>query len=302
MSPIIRRTGEEFTIPSKYLLLILSLVSCALMIITFKTSLFTGPLNSFSGIFIVPFQNGITTVGTYLKDQSDKLAEITRLQDENARLKDEVSKLTMENSDLKKQQYDLTEFRELNDLKDQYSDYRNSMVAANVIGKEDGNWYHSFIIDKGSDDGIEVDMNVLANGGLVGRVTNVGPKWARVLSIISDNSSLAAEDRSSKSRNILFVHGDLKTYKDGVITFSKLNDIADEVAVGDEIVTSNISDKYLSGILVGHITEIKKDADNLTKVGKISPVADFDHLNLVLVIKEKKEDHLDDYKNQKNSN
>ena len=295
MSPIIRRTGEEFTIPSKYLLLILSLVSCALMIITFKTSLFTGPLNSFSSVIVVPFQNGITSVGTYLKDTSDKLAEITRLQDENARLKDKIAELTMENSDLKQQQYDLTEFRELNELKNQYEDYRDKMTAAVVIGKESENWYSTFIINKGTVDGITADMNVLANGGLVGRVTEVGPDWARVLSIISDNSKVTGEVRPSRSW--LMVSGDLEGYHNGYITFSKLSDPADKVNKGDEVVTSNVSDKYLPGILVGHITEIEKDQNGLTKVGKITPVADFDHLNVVLVIKDKKESHKDKKEN-----
>ena len=66
MSPIIKRRGEEFTLPSKYLLFILTLLCIGTIVITFNTNLFTGPLNSFAGIFVVPFQKGITTVGTYM--------------------------------------------------------------------------------------------------------------------------------------------------------------------------------------------------------------------------------------------
>ena len=62
MSPIIKRRGEEFTLPSKYLLFILTIVCTALIVITFNTNLFTGPLNSFAGVFVVPFQKGITSV------------------------------------------------------------------------------------------------------------------------------------------------------------------------------------------------------------------------------------------------
>ena len=91
MSPIVKRRGEEFTLPSKYLLFILTIVCVGMIIITFNTSLFTGPLNSFAGVFVVPFQKGMTTVGTFLRDTTDKLSSITKLLDENEELKDRKS-------------------------------------------------------------------------------------------------------------------------------------------------------------------------------------------------------------------
>ena len=93
MSPIIRRRGEEFTLPSKYLLFILTGVCVLTIIITFNTSIFTGPLNSFAGVFVVPFQKGITTVGSFLRDTKDKLSSITQLLDENERLKEQIDEL-----------------------------------------------------------------------------------------------------------------------------------------------------------------------------------------------------------------
>ena len=151
---------------------------------------------------------------------------------------------------------------------------------------EPGNWYHSFVIDKGSDDGIMIDMNVIAGGGLVGRVIDVGPDWAKVQSIIADNAAVSGMVLSSSDN--LIVSGDLELYKQGFISFSKLVDEADRVSIGDKVVTSNISDKYLPGILIGYISTLDDDSNNLTKSGRITPAVDFEHMNEVLVLLDQK--------------
>ena len=280
MSPIIRRRGEEFTLPSKYLLFILTVLCVATIVITFNTSLFNGPLNSFAGVFVVPFQKGITTVGTFLKDTTDKLSSITQLLDENQRLKEQIDELTVTNTNLEQEKYELTELRNLYDLDQQYEDYQKT--GARIIAKDAGNWYHSFVINKGSDDGIKTDMNVIAGGGLVGRVIDVGPDWAKVQSIIADNAAVSGMVLSSSDN--LIVSGDLELYRQGFISFSKLVDEADKVSIGDKVVTSNISDKYLPGILIGYISTLEDDSNNLTKSGRITPAVDFEHMNEVLVI------------------
>ncbi len=284
MSPIIKTRGEQFTLPSKYLLFILTVLCVATIVITFNTNLFTGPLNSFAGIFVVPFQKGITSVGSFLMDTTDKLSSITKLLEENEELKAQIDELTIENTNLEQEKYELTELRTLYELDAMYSDYEKT--GARIIAKDAGNWYHSFVIDKGSDDGIAIDMNVIAGGGLVGRVIDVGPDWAKVQSIIADNASVSGMVLSSSDN--LIVTGDLELYRQGYISFSKLVDDADKVSIGDKIVTSNISDKYLPGILIGYISTIDDDSNNLTKSGRLSPAVDFEHMNEVLVLKDLK--------------
>ncbi len=284
MSPIIKRGGDEFTLPSKYLLFILTIVCVATIIITFNTSLFTGPLNSFAGFFVVPFQKGITTVGSFLRDTTDKLSSITQLIEENEQLKTQIDELTIANTNLEQEKYELTELRNLYQLDAMYEDYQKT--GARIIAKDAGNWYHSFVIDKGLDDGVMIDMNVIAGGGLVGRVIDVGPDWAKVQSIIADNAAVSGMVLSSSDN--LIVTGDLELYKQGFISFSKLVDEADKVSIGDKVVTSNISDKYLPGILIGYISTIDDDSNNLTKSGKIMPAVDFEHMNEVLVLLDQK--------------
>lgn len=280
MSPIIKKRGEEFTLPSKYLLFILTGVCIATIVLTFNTSLLNGPVNSFAGIFVVPFQKGITAVGMGLKDTTDKLSSITKLLDENEQLKKQVDELTIANTNLEQEKYELTELRNLYNLDAQYEDYKKT--GARIIAKDAGNWYHSFVINKGTDEGIQVDMNVIAGAGLVGRVIDVGPDWAKVQSIIADNAAVSGMVLSSSDN--LIVSGDLELYRQGYISFSKLVDDADKVSIGDKVVTSNISDKYLPGILIGYISTIDDDSNNLTKSGRITPAVDFEHMNEVLVL------------------
>lgn len=271
--------------PSKYLLFILTILCTLLMLITFGTDVFNRPFNSLVGYVIVPFQQGIEKVGGWLSNRSEELVQIRMLLDENAKLKDEVAALIEENTLLQQDKYELNKLRELFELDEQYSEYNK--VGARILGRDAGNWYSAFLIDKGEEDGLAVDMNVIAGGGLVGRITSVGPNWARVTSIISDNNHVSGMTLSTEDN--MTVTGDLKLMAEGCITFSELVDGQDKVREGDKVVTSNISDKYLPNILIGYISTINKDANNLTKSGEIVPAVDFEHLGEVLIITDMKQ-------------
>ncbi|MCM1190978.1 MAG: rod shape-determining protein MreC [Butyrivibrio sp.] len=285
MSPVIKRKGERFTLPSKYLLLILTILCTLLMLVTFGTDVFNRPLNSVVGYVVVPFQQGIGKLGSWLSNRSEELVQIRSLLDENARLKEEIAALTEENILLQQDKYELNSLRELVDLSEQYGEYNK--VAARIIGRDAGNWYSSFLIDKGSENGLALDMNVIAGGGLVGRITSVGPNWAKVTSIISDNCYVSGMTLSTEDN--MMVAGDLQLMADNCISFSQLVDSRNLVVEGDKVVTSNISDKFLPNILIGYISSIEKDANNLTKSGLITPAVDFEHLGEVLVITDRKQ-------------
>ena len=285
MSPVVKRKGEKFTLPGKYLLFILTIVCTGLIILTFSTNFLSAPISAIGGFVVVPLQEGISKAGSWLSTRSEELVEIRSLLKENEELKAQVDELTMENIRLQQDRYELTNLRELYDLDAQYEDY--DKVGARIIAKDTGNWFHSFTIDKGYNDGLAIDMNVMAGSGLVGRIIAVGPNWSKVLSIIADNSNTSGMVLSTSDNPL--VTGDLELYADGVISFEKLVDSADRVVEGDKIVTANVSDKYLPGILIGYISAINVDANNLTKSGLITPAVDFEHLEEVLVITETKQ-------------
>ena len=284
MSPVVKRKGEKFTIPSKYLLLFLTILCTVMMLITFGTDVFNRPLNTAVGRMVVPFQQGISKLGEWLSNRSEELVQIRDLLEENERLRAEIAALTEENTLLQQDKYELNQLRELVQLDEQYGSYNK--VGARIIGRDAGNWYTSFVIDKGSDDGLAVDMNVIASGGLVGRITSVAPNWARVTAIISDNSNVSGMTLSTEDNMI--VSGNLMLMADNCITFSQLVDSRNAVVVGDKVVTSEISDKFVPNILIGYINSIETDSNNLTKSGLLTPAVDFEHLSEVLVITDMK--------------
>lgn len=286
MSPVVKRKGEKFTIPSKYLLFVLTCLCTILMVVTISTNILNKPINTAMGYIIVPFQQGVSKVGNWFSRRSDELIQIKELLDENQRLKQQVNDLMVENTLLQQDKTELVRLQELYKLDKQYDSYHK--VGANIISRDTNNWYSAFVIDKGEKDGLKIDMNVIADGGLVGRITSIGPNWAKVTSIIDDNSNVSGKTLSTS--DTLMVSGDLETMKSGNIRFSQLVDSNNAVGVGDKIVTSHISDKYLPNILIGYIYSIEADSNNLTKSGLVSPAVDFEHLEEVLVILETKEE------------
>ena len=274
------------SVPTKYKLLAVTALCVLLMFVSFTLNLSGGPLNTVAGYVFVPMQNGINHVGSWVVNRVDDIVSLRNVRQDNKKLQEQVDDLTQKLSTIKLEQYELDNLRELWDLDKKYPSYEK--IAANVIGKDLGHWFSVFTIDKGAKDGIETDMNVIAGSGLVGIVTDVGPNYARVRSIIDDVSKVSGMVVSTSDRCI--VHGDLQEMNANQdILLTDLKDSDDKAAVGDPIVTSNISDKYLQGILIGYIGSIQMDANNLTKSGTVTPAVDFEHVEEVLVILEKKE-------------
>ena len=285
MSPIIKKKGEKFTIPSKYLLFILTLLCTGLIVLTFSTDILSAPLSAVGGFVITPLQNGVSKAGSWLNTRSKELVQIRSLLQENENLQEQIDQLTIENIKLQQDRYELTNLRELYNLDSQYDEYEK--IGARIIAKDSSNWFHTFVINKGAEDGLLTDMNVMAGSGLVGRIVDVGPDWAKVMSIIDDNSNTSGMVLSTSDN--LMVRGDLEQYAEGMIRFEMLIDNADRVVEGDKIVTSNVSDKYLPGILIGYIAKVNVDSNNLTKSGLITPAVDFEHSEEVLVITQLKQ-------------
>lgn len=279
----------KHTIPAKYILTFLS-CSCALLIIvSFISEPFGNTIKNSAAQIVVPVQKGMNHVGLWLADKSDTIKEYAKLQDENKELKQKLADIQSQNSILIQQQSELEKLRELYQLDDIYSDYPK--VAARVISMQPDNWFSEFTIDKGSEDGIEVDMNVLADAGLVGRVTYVGTNYSKVTTIINDNSNVSAKSASTSDNCI--VSGDLELMNEGYIRVSGISKDAG-IKDGDMLLTSYISDKYLPGILIGYITNITDDGNKLTKSGYLMPVVDFSQIEEVLVITQLKETVEDD--------
>ncbi|MGI6006938.1 MAG: rod shape-determining protein MreC [Ruminococcus sp.] len=275
---------NRFSIKTKHWITIMTVICIGLIALAASSRFSFAPVQQGAGYIISPFQKGINAMGNWLRDQTSGFQSAKELKAENDKLKEQIASLTEENNKLLQNQDELDRLTKLYQLDEDYTEY--DKVAAQVISKDPGNWYSTFVINKGSDDGIAVDMNVLADGGLAGIVTEVGKDWATVRSIIDDSSNVSAMVASTSDN--CTVTGNLLLMEEGKLNFIQLRDPDDEVQTGDTIVTSDISEKFLKGILIGYIDEIEDDPNDLTKTGYLIPVVDFEHIHEVLVITELK--------------
>lgn len=275
------KRNNQTSYENKYWLFILSVICVVLMGLSVATEgNSNGPLRQVANYTVIPMQKGINTIGIWMNDFIENFETLQEVRAENEVLKAKVDDLTVKNNMLQQDKHELDRLRELYELDQNYRDYKK--IGARVTANDSGNWFSSFIIDKGADDGIAKDMNVMAGTGLVGIVSEVGPNWARVRSIIDDASNVSALVLSTSDKCI--VNGDLTLMQEGKIRFEQLANNDSVIESGEQLVTSHISSKYLPGILIGYITEVNVDANNLTRSGYIVPAVDFQHLQEVLII------------------
>ena len=271
---------------SKHLLGVMTIFCLSCMVAAFAAGVSTDPLQEAASIAIVPFEKSILEISSFFTGIQNRLREKDEILLENEELKAEVDTLIAQNNKLLQDQEEYARLKVLYQLDQEYLDYPK--VAARIISKDPGNWYDTFIINRGSNQGIRVNNNVIAGRGLVGIVTEVGGSWAAVRSIIDDNSSVSAMTVSSEDNFV--VHGDLELIDEGKLRFEQLYDIDGVVTAGERVVTSNISENYVEGLFIGYINEVVQDSNNLTKTGTIVTPIDFAHLKDVFVITVNKQD------------
>lgn len=276
---------KQTSLSSKYWLLILMLI-CVLLLGVERFAEGGGPLRFVANYTIIPMQKGISYIGMWMNDVSSNFETMSEMREKNEELQAKVDELTIDNTRLRQEQYELERLRELYKLDENYSDYKK--IGAHVIANNGSNWFTDFTIDKGSKDGVKVDCNVLAGSGLVGIVTEVGPNYAKVRSIIDDSSNISSMILSTSDTCI--VRGDITLVSDGRIRFEKLKNNENEIEVGEQVVTSHVSDRFLQGLFIGYISEINVDSNNLTRSGYITPAVDFSQIQEVLVITTTKDD------------
>lgn len=240
-----------------------------------------------SGIAYVmtPVQKYFGGVGQWFTDRAEFVKNIGRLDQENQILQKQIAELAYENKILKQYEKENERLRSLLDLNKKYPEY--PMVGAEIIGKDPGNWYHTFIIDKGSNNGLEADMMVLADGGLVGRIVEVGKTYSKVISIIDDRSSVSV--KVLRTDDLGIVKGDYTLMNDSLCKMEYI-DAEAELIIGDEVVTSSLGDIYPASVMIGTIRDIKTESHGLTKYALVQPTVNFKYLEQVVVVNKKFKD------------
>jgi rod shape-determining protein MreC len=231
------------------------------------------------GIIVTPLQELATSIGHSVGEFFDYFKDTKALNDENERLEVRNNELEARIREIEQYEFENKRLLELLDLKEHTADYNT--IAAQVIAKDAGNWYHTFTINKGSKDGISVNMAVVTSEGLVGRVSEVGYTWAKVTSVIDTKSSISAT--VIRTQDIAIAKGDVILSDEGMLKLTYVNKNAD-LSTGDLIETSGLGGIFPSGILIGKVIEVKSDLQGVSQYAVIEPAADLLHVYEVLVL------------------
>lgn len=277
---------NRINIPGYAVLIFLGLLCIVILFYSFATGFSGGPISVLADYVFAPMQEGLGHAGGAISHGIEEHTEKEKLLEENKRLTSRVNELESRLTNTQLKENELTRLEGLLKLSKDYDQYKTT--GARIIARGTSNWFSTFTINKGSADGIKKNMNVIAGNGLVGCVTSTGTHYANVRSIIDDDSNVSGS--VSTTEDDMIISGGLEQLqKNGLISFSGLRDSKNKVKEGDAVVTSNISSKYLPGILIGYIAKKDTDSNDLTSSGTITPVVDFSHLSEVLVITELKD-------------
>ena len=263
----------------KHILRVGALLLILVAIVSSRNQLNASLLESAVGVVVTPFQDLTTGISSWVEETVSASQEKNELKEENTSLKGQVSSLLEENRRLAMYEAENERLSALLKIAQKYPAYKS--IGANIIAKSPGVWYDDFTINKGTNEGISANMVLVAPEGLVGRVLESGLTYSKAQSILDSRSSVPA--MSVRTGDLGVVKGNYVLSDDGLCTMEYIDGDA-EILVGDEIVTSHLSDIYPAGLAIGKVLELDTDTNGLTKYAVIQPYVDLKHLDTILVI------------------
>jgi len=256
----------------------LIVVSLFLMAFTGRQSYEQGFVRSSIGFVITQGQVLFANIGNWFADRLGSISSNTALQAENTLLRAENARLQADLDRFLHLEDENRMLAEMMELHRHYADY--ATLGANIISRDPGNWSASFIVDRGSRDGVEVNMAVLAPGGLAGRVSLVGFNYAVITPIVEDGAAVTAMGLRTGETGV--VTGDVNLASRGLLRMNHIELDAD-LSPGDVIITSPLSAIFPPGIRVGQVLEMGQTAGGL-RYATIAPSVDFNSLTTVFII------------------
>ena len=244
-------------------------------------------LNKFESLIkdtVTGVQKVVTSPFNWIFQKIDDYKELINIREKYQKLLPEVDRiesLTTENIELRKQLESMKE-----ELNIKYTINQYEYLNATVINRNISYWYNTITIDKGTYNGVETDMVVVNSDGLIGKVVST-------TTFTSDVKLLTTSDTNNKI-SVAISNGSNKLY--GLIKDYNYNTNSLEVegisntetvSIGDYVYTSGLGGVFPSGILIGKVTEITTDEYDLAKIINVSPIADFDNINYVAILKRK---------------
>ena len=230
-------------------------------------------------LVLSPFQSAFGWVSGELRGITDSIWDVVTVHEQNKMLRNEVAQLRVQNLQASEYAAENARLRALLDYKQAASQF--DLVAARVIGRESATWSSMIVINRGTMDGIQNNMPVVTEKGLVGHVVEAGPNSSKVQLILDPRSSVGTLIQRPDSRVAGIVEGDMDNpTMPRMVNIPKNADV-DE---GDMIVTSGFGGIYPKGLAVGIVSSLKNDAGGLLKIAVLEPAVDFQRLEDVMVI------------------
>ena len=261
--------------------IIITVIILIIVVIVSNTS--TGNLSAMEsavGKLFMPIQNGIIFLKNKISGNEQELSDIETLKNENQQLKDENSSLQEQLRELEILKSENNTLKEYVNLKDKYSSY--TTVPAYVIQRSLSNYDKIIVINAGTDDGIDVNMPVISESGLVGHVISVTSDTAKVQTIIDTASNVSAN--ISNVQDSVILKGTLNSTDILRATYIPADST---ILQGDEVVTSGLGGIYPKGILIGNVKSVINTQNEADRYAEIEVSTDFASLETVLVITEK---------------
>ncbi|MGI1691531.1 rod shape-determining protein MreC [Thermoanaerobacter uzonensis] len=257
------------------LLFLIAVALIAAMAYTYDTERYDTKVESIIGNVFVPLQKVFYQMGEEISNFFSSISEIGTLRATNEKLQKEVEKLRKENIKLQELMNENKRLKEALNFKTENVEL--DLKLATITGKNPGNWFKTFTIDKGKNEGVKPGMAVLdEKGNMVGQITEVGDNWAKVLAIIDRNSSVSAVAVRTRDNGV--VRGDSNG---GLIMIYLPLDA--ELIEGDVVTTSGMS-RFPKGLIIGKVSKVTRDPGSLLKQAVIKPAADFERLEYVFVV------------------
>lgn len=232
-------------------------------------------LQDFFQIVFNPFEKKIIKIRENLEGFLQRQRELEELNNKIKNLEKEIALYKLKNRIFHNYYLENKRLKELLSLKNKYFSFKT--ISANVLSYNPVNWFSTFVIDKGKSDGIKVGLAVVTYEGLVGRVYKVADNHSYVISILDKTTNIGVFLKTSNTLGILKGVGRnycLLEYLPAGI----------DVKLGEEVITSGISEYIPYGIPVGKVVEIKRKINEPIYV-RVKPYARFNYLKEVLIIK-----------------
>jgi len=233
------------------------------------------PVESLLMQLLAPVQGQLTSSTAEWQGALQALAEAGSLRQRIADLERERDALVAENVRLREAERENVTLRE--QLGYQQMNPQLDLLPAEVVGRDPTNLLRFLIIDQGAQDGVRTDMTVVTPRGLVGRIAQVGPNWARVLLITDVSSSVNAMVQRSRTTGVIQGHV-------GGRLVMRYIPQGESVQVNDLILTSGLGGGFPKGLLVGRVIEVRQKDIEMFQEAEVQSAVGFHRLEQVLVV------------------